>query len=188
MTGFNTFISEATRDDIHTWNLMLTYESVRKQVTKLIIYFAIPRGIDPRNHKNWVQFEKARILCDQNEIDYQDWILSQFIGIQNWKECPVPMPNMLATEGAYDRYSKCVVRWNKISVRMKRDVPVDESTVEYYEEKVRDYVQKMGMAGVKVNINEYISLMTGMHMFPEWYANNRVPDWKSRVERMGINV
>lgn len=187
-TGFAKFVSEAVEEDLHTWNFMLTYENIRKQVTGLVIYFAIPREIDPRKHKNWLQFEKARIVCDQNNIDYQDYLLAQFIGVQNWKDCPIPFPNQLATEGALDRYSKCVVRWNKISARIKRDIPVDKSTVEYYEEKVRDYVQKMGMAGVKASVSNYIAFMTGMGLFPEWYANNRVPDWRSRAEKAGISL
>jgi hypothetical protein len=181
-------MSEATEDDLHTFNFMITYESVRKQTTGLVVYFAIPRGIDPRNHKNWVQFEKARIICDQNNIEYQDWVIAQFIGIQNWKECPLPMPNMLSTEGAFDRYSKCVIRWQKISERSRKNVPVDSATVEYYEEKIRDYVQKMGMSGVKVEVNEYIALMTGMGLFPQWFANRRVPHWKSIAEKLGVNI
>lgn len=188
LQGINKFFSEALEEDRHTYSFMLIYESVRKQVTGLVVYFAIPRGIDPRIHKNWGLFEKARVICDENNIDYQDWIIAQFVGIQDWKECPLPMPNMLATEGALDRYSKVAIRWRKISDRIRRDIPVDETTVAYYEEKVRDHIMKMGMTGVRVTVNDYIALMAGMGLFPEWFANKRVPDWKEKVKRLGIEL
>lgn len=185
MSGHAEFLREATESDLRTFSFMLMYEQIRREFVGISYYKAIPRSIDPRNHKRWLQFEKGRICCEEQGAAPADFILAQFTELRSWKACPLPMPNHLYSEGAVDRYHKVLVRWNKLE-RLKKDRPVTKDTVEYYDANVSDHLSRALRAGIRADRKQYIALMTVTGVFPEWYADGHAPGWKGIAKEMGI--
>lgn len=182
LTGLIDFLREANDEDKATYLMVLIYEDLRKKTTGLKVYFAIPRGIDPRTYKHWHHFENARKWCDLNEICPEAYLTAQFIKMATWKDCPIPFPNQLATEGAQDRYAACVVKWNKLGKKFNNYTATSEDNVEFYDKKVNAYMNRINSGqGVRCDGKEYIAMMTHVGVFPEWFANRRVPDWKERA-------
>lgn len=190
LTGISAFLMSGTENDKRTYSFMLTYELIRKERAGLNYYRVIPRSVDPRNHNSWTHLDRARALCDENQFDYEEFIIAQFVELVNWK---LPFVNMLHTEGALDRYHNFRARWlrrQQIHEKRRRGGKVKEietGTEEYFNEQVDSYLQRGMMLGVNFDRAEYIIYMVNTGMFPEWYATKRVPGWRKKSKGLGFN-
>jgi hypothetical protein len=184
--GFTKFMILATEEDLRTLNMILVYEAVRKKRTGVRVYKVIPQGIDPKTHTRWKQFEKARILCDENGFSYEEFILAQFIQMLDWSKCPIPMPNHLYNDSAVDRFHKYLAEWKRTRKRLGIKKKHRKGTAEYYDSLVDDYVQRTKKIGGHADRLEFITIGVVTGIFPVWYATKRVPDWKRRAKKLGV--